>query len=104
MPDQIAGRADRLIARLRRLDGNVALFSHGEFSLALASRWIGLPVLDGQSFLLGTTSLGVLGYNPAHRETSVIAQWNVSPALLARGVRRRRLHDRNAHRRRVVTV
>jgi len=86
MPDQIAARADRLIARLCALEGNVALFSHGEFGRALAARWIGLPLLDGQHFLLGTAALGILGYNPVHPEIPVIALWNVSPSLLARGV------------------
>jgi probable phosphoglycerate mutase len=85
LPDQIAVRADRLIARLRTLRGNVALFSHGEFSLALAARWIGLPVLEGQHFLLGTASLGILGTNPAHPEVPVITAWNVSPTLLTDG-------------------
>jgi broad specificity phosphatase PhoE len=86
MPDQIAARADRLMKRVRALEGNVALFSHGEFSLALAARWIGLPVLDGEHFLCGTASLGILGYNPAHPEMPVIALWNASPGLFAGGL------------------
>ena len=48
MPAQVSDRADRLIARLRAQDGNVALFSHGHFGCVLAVRWIGLPVIDGQ--------------------------------------------------------
>jgi broad specificity phosphatase PhoE len=60
MPAQIADRADRVIARLCNMDGNVALFSHGEFGLALAARWIGLPVVEGQHFLIGNASIGVL--------------------------------------------
>jgi len=79
-PEQVAARADRLIVRLCSMDGKVALFSHGEFGLALAARWIGLPVIDGQHFLLGTASLSILGYNPAHPKIRVIALWNVSPA------------------------
>ena len=39
-PAQISDRADRLIARLRVLDGKVALFSHGHFGRVLAARWI----------------------------------------------------------------
>ncbi len=83
LPDRIGARADRLIERLRAWEGNVALFSHGEFSLALAARWIGLPVLDGEHFLLGTASFGILGYNPAHPEMPVIALWNASRGLFA---------------------
>jgi probable phosphoglycerate mutase len=83
MPAQIAARADRLIARLCTMDGKVALFSHGEFGLALAARWIGLPVIDGEHFLLCTATLDILSFNPAHPEIRVIALWNASPALLA---------------------
>jgi len=37
-PTQISDRADRFIARLRALDGNVALFSHSHFGRVLAAR------------------------------------------------------------------
>jgi probable phosphoglycerate mutase len=76
MPAQIDGRVDRLIARLRKLNGNVALFSHGQFGCVLAARWIGLPLLEAQHFVLGTASLSVLGYSCHHPDTSVIALWN----------------------------
>jgi broad specificity phosphatase PhoE len=88
MPEQVSSRADRLIAHLRSMDGNIALFSHSEFGLALAARWIGLPVAEGQHFLLGTGSLNTLSYNPAHPEVPVIALWNMTPARLAAGVKR----------------
>jgi probable phosphoglycerate mutase len=86
MPEQIAARAGRLMGRLNAMQGNVALFSHGQFSLALAARWIGLQVTEGQHFLLGTGSFSMLGYNPAHSETPVIELWNASPALFTSGV------------------
>jgi probable phosphoglycerate mutase len=76
MPAQVSDRADRLIARLRALDGNVALFSHGHFGCVLAARWIGLPVIEGQHFLLGTASLSLLGYEPSHPEVPLIELWN----------------------------
>jgi probable phosphoglycerate mutase len=82
MPAQVSARADRLIARLCTMDGNVALFSHGEFGLVLVARWIGMPVIEGQHFLLGTASLSILSYNPAHPEVQAIALWNATPALL----------------------
>jgi broad specificity phosphatase PhoE len=75
-PAQISDRADRLIARLRALDGNVALFSHGHFGCALAVRWIGLPLIEGQHFLLRTTSLSILGYEPNNLEVPVIELGN----------------------------
>jgi broad specificity phosphatase PhoE len=79
MPEQVSSRADRLIARLRVTDGNVALFSHGEFGLALAARWIGLPVTKGQNFSLDTASLSILSYHPTHPDVPVIALWNMTP-------------------------
>jgi broad specificity phosphatase PhoE len=78
MPAQVSARADRLIARLRTLEGNVALFSHGQFSCVFGARWIGLPVIDGPHFLLGTASLSILGYDPDHPEVPVISLWNLS--------------------------
>jgi probable phosphoglycerate mutase len=78
-PAAIAGRADRLIARLRRLHGNVALFSHGHFGLVLAARWIGLDVVEGQHFSLSTGSLGVLSNDPRHPDVPVLALWNFTP-------------------------
>ncbi len=77
-PGDVSHRADRLIARLCRLRGNVALFSHGEFGCSLAARWIGLPVGQGEHLQLGTASLSILGFNPAHAGLPVIARWNIS--------------------------
>lgn len=76
MPGQILVRADCLIVRLRQLDGNVALFSHGQFGGILAARWIGLPLAAARHFPLGTASISILGYDPGHPEVSVISLWN----------------------------
>ena len=80
MPGQISDRADRLIARLRALEGNVALFSHGHFGRVLAARWIGLPVGEAQHFLLDTASLNILGYEHNLAGSPVIALWNFGSA------------------------
>jgi broad specificity phosphatase PhoE len=77
-PSDVSDRADRLIARLCLLGGNVALFSHGQFGCTLAARWIGLPVLQAEHLQLGTASLSILGFNPSHPGLSVIAGWNIS--------------------------
>jgi broad specificity phosphatase PhoE len=82
-PAAITARADRLIASLQSLEGNVALFSHGHFSSVLATRWIGLPVIEGQHLSLSTASLSILSYAPSHPEIRVIALWNATPAALA---------------------
>jgi probable phosphoglycerate mutase len=52
-PAQVGTRADRLIARVRIMEGDVALFSHGQFGAALAARWIGLGVIEGGIFRSG---------------------------------------------------
>jgi broad specificity phosphatase PhoE len=78
-PAQVSDRADRLIERLCGLDGNVALFSHGQFGCALAARWIELPVSDGMHFSLGPASLGTLRFSPSHPSVRVISLWNAVP-------------------------
>jgi broad specificity phosphatase PhoE len=85
-PDQVAGRADRLIARLRAMDGNVALFSHGHFGRSLAARWIELPVAAGERFMLDPTSLSILGFERDDRAAPAFVLWNESSAELAASV------------------
>jgi probable phosphoglycerate mutase len=75
-PAQMSARADRFIARLRALDGNVALFSHSHFGRVLAARWIGLSVEQAQHFLLSTASVSILGYEHNLAETPAIMLWN----------------------------
>ena len=73
MPTHVCERADRFIIRLRALTGNIALFTHGQFGSVLAARWIGLPVINAESFPLGTASLSVLGFAAKYPEVPVIA-------------------------------
>jgi broad specificity phosphatase PhoE len=75
-PAQATERADRLVARIRTLEGNVAIFSHGQFGRALAVRWIGLPVDQAQHFVLSTASLSILGYEHNLAKNSAILLWN----------------------------
>jgi probable phosphoglycerate mutase len=77
-PGAVAARADRLIGRLSELSGNVALFSHGHFGAVLATRWIGLPVIEGRHFPLSPCSVSALGFAARHPEDRVIDLWNAS--------------------------
>jgi len=62
-PAQIAGRADRVVQRVRSISGDVLLFSSGHFIRVLASRWLALdPNPAGKHFLLNTASLSALSY------------------------------------------
>ncbi len=85
MPAQIAARADRLIARLSLLDGNIALFIHGHIGSVIAACWVELAVVEARHFSLGTASLSQLAYDPHKPEVPVIALWNAlaRPGALA---------------------
>jgi len=82
MPAQISARADRLLARLCKLDGNIALFSHGQFGGVLATRWIELAVIEAQHFPLGTASVSIFTFDSHHPTVPVIALWNTAPHSL----------------------
>jgi probable phosphoglycerate mutase len=73
--DEIAARADRVIERVRSIDGAVLLFSSGHFLRVLAARWLGLELQAARYFLLSTASLSSLTYehNPSH---PAIGLWN----------------------------
>jgi len=74
--EQVAARADRMIVRLRKVPGNVLIFSSGHFIRVLAERWIGLGVsAAARSFLLSTASLSALGYENDLQQP-VIRLWN----------------------------
>ena len=72
-PEQVGARVDRVIARARAVDGDVALFAHGHVLRVLVARWIGSPAGAGQHFLLDTGTLCVLGY---YRDVPAVKIWN----------------------------
>jgi broad specificity phosphatase PhoE len=74
-PDQVGARADRVIARLHAVGGDVLLFSSGHFLRVLTARWLGLDVAAGAYFVLGTASLSTLGYEHDRTEPA-IRLWN----------------------------
>jgi broad specificity phosphatase PhoE len=73
LPRQVGARVDRLIARIRAISGDVALFSHGHLLRVLVARWIGFPPVAGEHFLLDTGTLCVLD---AYRGVPAIKIWN----------------------------
>ncbi len=79
-PSQVSDRADRLVARLRGLDGDIALFSHGHFGRVLAARWTRLTVGDAERLLLDPATVGILSYEHASPSEPVIALWNFPPS------------------------
>jgi probable phosphoglycerate mutase len=80
---QVVARADRMIAKIRLIPGNVLVFSSGHILRVLAGRWLGLdPAVSSRYLLLSTASLSELGYD---RDLSrpVIRLWNETRHLIA---------------------
>lgn len=73
---QVGMRADRAIQRIRRVAGNVLLFSSAHFCRVLASRWLGLSAgMLGRYLLLNTASLSALSYD-SDLSHPAIRLWN----------------------------
>src|SRR5262245_43589444 len=79
-PQQVAARADRVVQRVRRIGGDVLLFSSGHFLRVLAARWIGAEPIVGRSFMLSTASLSGLSYE--HGTDPAIRLWNDTAHLV----------------------
>jgi len=72
--EQLAARADRVVAKLLGVEGDVLVFSHGHFLRVLTARWLGLGAAEGRLFALDSGTLSTLGFE---REQRVIRSWNV---------------------------
>ena len=81
-PEQVGTRVDRVIERVRAVDGDVLLVAHAHLLRVLAARWVGLPATGARYLDLSTASISVLAHK---REQPVLFSWN-STAHLA-GVR-----------------
>lgn len=72
-PEAIGQRVQRVLHRIRTLQGPVVLFSHGHFLRVLGALWIGLSVEGGASLDLDTAALCTLG--KVH-DSYAIKLWN----------------------------
>jgi probable phosphoglycerate mutase len=73
--EAVSVRADRMLARLRALDGDALVFAHRDILRILAVRWIALAPIEARRLFLGTTSLSILGYDHDRAEP-VLRSWN----------------------------
>ena len=73
---RFGARADRVVERFRKLDGKVALISHGHFGRVFGARWIGLNVEQAERLQLATATVSVLEYDPVRAANWAIALWN----------------------------
>jgi len=72
--ESVATRAERVISRVRAVDGDVLLFGHGHILRLVTAVWLELPAENGERFALSAASIGVLGYE--HDWTS-LRRWNI---------------------------
>ncbi len=73
--DQVAERANRVIARAAAKGGRVALFAHAHILRILAACWIQSPPVMGSRLAFGTGAVSILGFE---HQTRVICMWNRS--------------------------
>ena len=72
-PEEVGTRVDRVITKVRAVQGHVALFAHGHIFRVFAARWLGLPASAGCYFLLDTATLNILSY---YRGIPAVKRWN----------------------------
>ena len=72
---EVGARADRVLSRLKAIDGGVLVFSSGHISRVLGARWIGLDPAGGKLLFLSTASLSILGYEHGKNDP-VLRLWN----------------------------
>jgi probable phosphoglycerate mutase len=71
--DEVAARADRVVAAARAASGDVLAFAHGHVLRILAARWLGMAPSLGGSLLLAPSALGVLTWE---HDTAAIGRWD----------------------------
>ena len=76
-PEEVAARADRVIARVRSVEGTSVLFAHGHLFRVLAARWLGWPPSAGAHLMLDPATVSVLS---EYRGIPAIKRWNDPPA------------------------
>ena len=74
-PEQVGARADRVVKRVRAVQGDVLLFSSGHFLRMLALRWLALEPVAGRCFALDPASVSLLGFERANSQP-VMQYWN----------------------------
>ena len=72
---EVGARVDRVIGRVRAVQGDTLLFSSAHVLRVLAARWLGLEPQAARYFLLSTASLSALGYEH-NRAQPVIRLWD----------------------------
>lgn len=74
--DDVAARAQRVLARARALSGDVLLFGHGHQLRILTALWLEYPAAAAQRLQLATASPSMLGYE---NTWTALLSWNGLP-------------------------
>jgi broad specificity phosphatase PhoE len=80
---EVTARADRFVAKLRRVNDRALVFSSGHIMRTIAARWCEFDPAAGARLYLSTGSISVLGYDHA-RDEPVLRTWNDTTHLTAR--------------------
>lgn len=78
-PEEASERVERVIRKLRSLEGNVALFSHGHIGRLIGGRWIGLAATQARRLALSTASVSILGHE---QNEPALLLWNADAGAL----------------------
>lgn len=78
--DQVGERADRILAEIAEVDGDVCLVAHGHILRILAARAVGLPPVEGSRLALNTATISLLG---DEHGIPCILRWNDGSHLRA---------------------
>lgn len=78
MLEAVSRRANRVVVRIRALNGNALLFAHRDILRVLAAEWLGLNAVEARRLYLTTASVSILGYHHDLNEP-VIRLWNDVP-------------------------
>ena len=72
----VGRRADHVLERVRRSEGDSLCVAHGHLLRVLAARWLGLPPVAGRLFLIRPGGISVLGWD---YEWPAVEVWNRGP-------------------------
>ncbi|MCD9624129.1 histidine phosphatase family protein [Rhabdothermincola salaria] len=70
---EVATRCDRVIERLRAVDGDSLVVAHGHLLRVFTARWCRLDPVEGRRFVLGTATLSRLGWE---HDMPCVHLWN----------------------------
>jgi broad specificity phosphatase PhoE len=71
---EVGRRADRVVERVKAVDGDTLAVAHGHLLRVLAARWLRLPPAAGRLFMLDAGALCILS---AEHDRPAVLMWNL---------------------------